>query len=149
MKEEMPTLKIGEREIPMYLSTAEILDIQEEIGCTVGELWDQVFGYQKDFENDNIDLQIVKGNHFDAEKVKKFAKLIKILGNAGLEEKGENPDLTEKWILRHLKPTWIITYVLAVAAIINHAMALEAKQGKDGPVDEILEEENRKKEQGN
>ena len=33
-----------------------------------------------------------------------MAKLIRILGNAGLEEAGEAPDLTDKKVLRAMKP---------------------------------------------
>lgn len=138
-------IKIGEREIPMMLSTAELIDIQEEIGCTVGQLRDEVFGVEINFETEEIKFGVVS----DTEKLKKFAKLIRIMGNAGLEEAGEEPDLTDKWILRHIKVPMIAPYVVAVSAVINEWMYTEISQKKkDGPVDEILEEENRKKEQG-
>lgn len=138
-------MKIGEREIPMMLSTAELIDIQEEIGCTVGQLRDEVFGVEINFETDEVKFGVVS----DKEKLKKFAKLIRIMGNAGLEEAGEEPNLTDKWILRHMKVPMIAPYVVAVSAVINEWMYTEVSQKKkDGPTDEILEEENRKKEQG-
>lgn len=138
-------MKIGEREIPMMLSTAELIDIKEEIGCTVGQLRDEVFGVEINFETDEVKFGVVS----DTEKLKKFAKLIRIMGNAGLEEAGEEPNLTDKWILRHMKVPMIAPYVVAVSAVINEWMYTEVSQKKkDGPVDEILEEENRKKEQG-
>ena len=138
-------IKIGEREIPMMLSTAELIDIQEQIGCTVGQLRDEVFGVELNFETEEVKFGVVS----DTEKLKKFAKLIRIMGNAGLEEAGEEPDLTDKWILRHIKVPMIAPYVVAVSAVINEWMYTEISQKKkDGPVDEILEEENRKKEQG-
>ena len=37
--------------------------------------------------------------------------MIKILGNAGLEEAGETPDLTEKAVLRAIKPNEIFLAV--------------------------------------
>jgi hypothetical protein len=83
----------------------------------------------------------------DGKKIRKFAKLIRILGNAGLEEAGKEPDLTDKWILRHMKPGMLMAYVVGVTAIINAAMQIEtAEEKQNAPVDEVLEEENRKKE---
>ena len=138
-------IKIGGREIPMALTTFELIAIQDEIGCTVGQLRDEVFGVEINFETEEVKFGVVS----DPEKLKKFAKLIRIMGNAGLEEAGEEPNLTDKWILRHMKVPMIAPYVVAVSAVINEWMYTEVSQKKkDGPVDEILEEENRKKEQG-
>ena len=141
---ESKTIKIGGREIPLSMTSYEMIAIQEEVGCTVGELWDKVFGMQKDIEKDETYFGIVS----DPEKIRRFGKLLKVLGNAGLEESGQAPDLTEKWILRKMKPGMIMIYVIAVAAVINDAMLMETREESDGPVDVILEEENRKKEPG-
>lgn len=136
-------IKIGERTVPVLLSTLEMAEIQEEIGCTVGQLRDEVFGLQVDLETDKVTFGIVE----DGKKIKKFATLIRILGNAGLEEAGQEPDLTDKWILRHMKPGMIMAYVVGITAVINESMRIETGEKKEGPVDEVLEEENRKKEQ--
>ena len=136
-------IKIGERTVPVLLSTLEMAEIQEEIGCTVGQLRDEVFGLQVDLETDKVTFGIVE----DGKKIRKFAKLIRILGNAGLEETGQAPDLTDKWILRNMKPGLLMAYVVGVTAIINAAMQIETGKKQEGPVDEVLEEENRKKEQ--
>jgi len=135
-------IKIGERTVPVLLSTLEMAEIQEEIGCTVGQLRDEVFGLQVDLETDKVTFGIVE----DGKKIKKFATLIRILGNAGLEEAGQEPDLTDKWILRHMKPGMIMAYVVGITAVINESMEIETGEKKEGPVDEVLEEENRKKE---
>jgi hypothetical protein len=75
---------------------------------------------------------------------------VRILGNAGLEEAGQEADLTDKWVLRNMKPAMILPYVIVVLSVINDAMLMEsAKEEKTGPVDEVLEEQNRKKEPGN
>lgn len=139
------TVKIGGREIPMLLSTYETIAIQEEIGCTVAQIRDDVFGLTQDLETGEWHFGIVK----DPKMQKKFGTLIRILGNAGLEENGQEPDLTDKWVLRNMKPAMVLPYVLTVTAIINDAMKMESTEEKTGPVDVILEEENRKKEQGN
>ena len=136
-------IRIGGREIPMTLTTFELIAIQEEIGCTIGQLQDQVFGLEKNLETDEYKFNLAE----DKERLKKFGKLIRILGNAGLEEAGQETDLTDKWILRHMKPVMIMAYVIVITAVINEAMKMESAQD-DGPVDEVLAEENRKKEPG-
>ena len=136
-------IKIGERTVPVLLSTLEMAEIQEEIGCTVGQLRDEVFGLQVDLETDKVTFGIVE----DGKKIRKFAKLIRIMGNAGLEEAGQEPDLTDKWIMRHMKPGLIMAYVVGITAVINEYMKVETGKKQEGPVDEVLEEENRKKEQ--
>ena len=138
-------IKIGDREIPMALTTYELIAIQEEIGCTVGQLRDEVFGIEHNLETDEYKFTVAN----DKEKLKKFGTLLRILGNAGLEEAGQEPDLTDKWILRNMKPGMIMAYVVVATAVINDAMKMETAQNQEsGPVDEVLEEENRKKEPG-
>ena len=137
-------IQIGKRESPLFLSVAEMVDIQEAIGCTVGQLRDEVLGIEQDFETDTVKFGMME----DAGKLRKFATLIRVLGNAGLEEKGQEPDLTDRWVLKHMRPGDILKYIQEMTLAINEAMKLEIKEKKDGPVDEILEEENRKKEQG-
>ena len=136
-------IKIGGREIPMTLTTFEMIAIQEEIGCTVGQLQDSVFGLEKNLETDEYSFQMVN----DKDRLRRFGALIRIMGNAGLEEAGKEPDLTDKWILRHIKPAMIMPYMIAITGVINEAMKMETAK-TEGPVDEVLEEENRKKEPG-
>ena len=84
-------INIGNRKIPMTLTTFEMIAIQEEIGCTVGQLREEVFGLEKNLETDEYTFSLVE----DKERLRKFGKLIRILGNAGLEEAGQEADLTE------------------------------------------------------
>ena len=143
------TIKIGGREIPLYCSTFEMIAIQEEIGCNLAQLRDEVFGLRQEVdENTNEEnwfFDIAK----DTKKQKKFGTLMRILGNAGLEEEGKDPDLTDKWILRHIKPGMILPYSLTVMAEINEAQKSEVAEAahneQTGPVDVMVEEENRKK----
>ena len=146
---KLPTIKIGGREIPLFYSTMELIFIQDEIGCTAFELNDAVFGIKKDEEDE--DSQVRFGVITDAEKTKKLGTLIRILGNAGLEEEGQEPDLTDKWILRHIKPGMIMVYVIALIAVLTEGNKIEStrKEEESGPVDEGLEEENAKKQPGN
>ena len=146
---KLPTIKIGGREIPLFYSTMELISIQDEIGCTAFQLNDAVFGIKKDDEDE--DSQVRFGVVTDAEKTKKLGTLIRILGNAGLEEAGKEPDLTDKWILRNIKPGMIMVYVIALIAVLTEGNKIEStrKEEEKGPVDEGLEEENAKKQPGN
>ena len=86
----MTEIKIGKRTIPLFYSTYEMIAIQREIGCTAYQLKEEVFGVRQDDEDDpmSIVFDVVK----DGVKTKKLGTLLRILGNAGLEEKGEEPE---------------------------------------------------------
>ena len=143
-------INLGGRKIPLLLTTLELIDIQEEIGCTVAQLRDEVFGLTEDDEPDENGKPVFRfGVVNDPKKIRKMGTLIRILGNAGLEEKGEEPDLTDKWVLRALPPGWIIPMAVILASVVQEAMKQEKTEEKQsGPVDVTIEEENRKKEQG-
>ena len=143
-------IQIGGRKIPLLLTVMELVDIQEEIGCTVAELRDEVFGITEDDEPDENGKPVFRfGVQNDPKKIKKMVTLIRILGNAGLEEAGEAPDLTDRWIMRAMKPSLIIPMAVILIAVINESMMQEKQEEKpSGPVDVTIEEETRKKEPG-
>ena len=145
----MKEIKIGKREIPLFYSTYEMLAIQEEIGCTAFQLREEVFGIRQEDEDDPMSIRMECVT--DPEKTKKLGTLIRILGNAGLEENGEKGDLTDKWILRNMKPALIMAYAVAAMAVIVEGNRIEAPEAEEqqGPVDEVLEEQNAKKQPGN
>ena len=144
----MTEIKIGGRMVPLLYTTFEMVSIQEEIGCTSFQLKDQVFGIRQEDEDDPTSIRIEVGT--DPEKTRKLAKLIRILGNAGLEEKGQEPDLTEKWIMRNMKPAMIVPYAVLAMREISEGNKMETpdREGEKGPVDEGLEEQQAKKQQG-
>lgn len=142
----MPGIKIGGREIPLLYTTYELVAIQEEIGCTGHQLRDEVFGIHLADEDDPN--SVVFDCVTDGKKTKKLGTLIRILGNAGLEEQGEEPNLTDKWVLRNMKPGLLLVYALGAFAVINEGNQMEAKQEETGPVDEGLEEQQAKKQPG-
>ena len=145
----MKEIKIGKREIPLFYSTYEMIEIQEEIGCTAFQLREEVFGIRQEDEDDPMSIRMECAT--DPEKTKKLGTLIRILGNAGLEENGEKGDLTDKWILRNMKPALIMAYAVAAMAVIVEGNKIEAPEAEEqqGPVDEVLEEQNAKKQPGN
>ena len=137
-------MKIGEREIPMMLSTAELIDIQEEIGCTVGQLRDEVVGVEINFETEEVKFGVVS----DPEKLKKFAKLIRIMGNAGLKNAGEEPDLTDEWLMDNMDPHALLAYQVAVIGFMSKETESQAaaEEKQDEARDVVLDEINAKKE---
>lgn len=141
----MKEIEIGGRKVPLMLSVQEMVDIQEDLGCTVGQLRDEVFGIEVDPETDKISVKVLT----EPRRMKKLGILIRILGNAGLEESGKEADLTDRWVLRHMVPALLSAYVADMLDVVNRAMILEVRNKEEGPVDEVLEEQNRKKEPGN
>ena len=145
----MDSIIIGGRKIPLFYSTLEMVEIEKSIGCTAFQLNEKVMGARKvgedDDENNEIRIDLIE----KPENKENLGKLIRILGNAGLEEDGQEPDLTDKWVLRHMKPGMIMIYAMAVMGIVNEGNSMEAKKEENGPVDELLEEEQGKKSQGN
>ncbi len=149
MENEPKILKIGGREIPLYYSTYETIQIQRDIGCTAFQLNEQVFGMEKIDEEEDASLENVKLTVVnDPDKMEKLGKLIRIIGNAGLEQNGQEPDLTDKWVLRNMKPAMLMLYAVVMMAVITEGNIMEARDEKKGPVDEVLQEENAKKQQG-
>ena len=143
----MLEIKIGGRLIPLNYTTYELIAIQKDIGCTAFELKDKVFGIRQADEDDPKSL--VFDCATDPEKMQKLGVLIRILGNAGLEESGKEPDLTDKWVLRNIKPNMIVPYAIAVLTEIVGGNSTENTDEKENvPVDEGLEEQNEKKSPG-
>lgn len=147
----MDSIIIGGRTIPLFYSTLEMVEIEKSIGCTAFQLTEKIMGARRiggdDEESENFDVQI---DLIDKpENKENLGRLIRILGNAGLEEAGQEPDLTDRWVLRHMKPGMIMIYAMAVMTVINEGNQMEAKKEDNGPVDVLLEEEQGKKSPGN
>ena len=143
----MTEIKIGGRVLPLSYTAFEMIEIQKQIGCTAFQLKDEVFGIRQEDEDDpqSIRIDVIK----DPERLEKMGKLISILANAGLEENGQEPDVTYKWVLRNMKPSLILSYAIATMSEIANGNMMEAKAEENGPVDEGLEEERAKKQPGN
>lgn len=138
----MVTITLKGREIPLLYTTWEMKQVQEELG-PISTAIKKVLGRNPEDEND---MSLYAG----AEHLAAAATLIRILGNAGLEEKGQEPDLTEKWIMRNMKPAMIVPYAVLAMREISEGNKMETpdREGEKGPVDEGLEEQQAKKQQG-
>lgn len=138
----MATITLRGREIPLLYTVYEMKEIQEEI-APLGELQYIIVGRNKDDENDTS--RYGGPEHLDA-----IAKLIRVLGNAGLEEAGEDPDLTDKKILRALRPGDLVDAVNACMAAMNEGMRSEIpEKEEEGPVDVTLENMKKKEQKAN
>ena len=135
----MVTINLKGREIPLLYTTWEMKQIQEEI-APLDKALKLVLGKNPEDESD-------MSPYGGAEHRKHAATLIKILGNSGLEENGEAPDLTEKMILKALKPGQMMETIGACINAMAEGMASEIpEKKKEGPVDVVLEEIEKKKE---
>ena len=136
----MVTIELKGREIPLLYTTWEMKEIQESI-APIQDAIKLICGKDPDAEEEKEGKIYGGDRHLDA-----VAKAVKILGNAGLEENGEAADLTEKKILRAMKPTQIPEVVNKIMDAMAEGMRSERPEKEDeGPVDVTLEEINRKK----
>lgn len=135
----METITLKGREIPLLYTTWEMKLIQEEV-APISEAIQKLIGRNKD---DETDTSLYGG----AEQLEAIGKVVRIMGNSGLEEAGQEPDLTDKWVLRAIKPKDMMDVVNAIMNAFTDGMASEIPEPvKDGPVDVTLEEMKKKKE---
>lgn len=135
----MAEIKLRGRTIPLIYTVCEMKQAQDEI-CRMEKLQYLLFGQNDEGKYD----EKIYGSpeHLDA-----LAKLIRIMGNAGLEEAGEKPDLTDKQIMRAIRPAELLGAIQACSAALAEGMASEYKEEEpEGPVDVTLEDMKKKKE---
>ena len=138
----MVTITLKGRKIPLLYTTYEMKMIQEEI-APISKAVSIVTGRNPDDEKDQS--RYASAEHLDA-----LAKLVRILGNAGLEEAGDTPDLTDKWILRAMRPSKIPQTVNACMDAMAEGMKSEIPEKEtDEPVDVTLEEMKKKERREN
>ena len=137
----MAHITLKGRKIPLIFTMMEMKAMQEEI-CSLDDLQYVLFGRNRDDEND-------MSGYCSAEHLGALAKALRIMGNAGLEEAGETPDLTDKIIMRSLQPRMIGEACTACMAAIGEGMASEIPPKEaEGPVDVGLQEIEEKKKEG-
>ena len=122
----MASITLKGREIPLLYTVWEMKQVQEEI-CPLGDLQYIMFGRNKDDEND-------RSKYAGPEHLNALAKLIRILGNAGLEEAEKEADLTDKKVLRSLRPMELTDAINACVAAMSEGMESEIPdEKKEGP----------------
>lgn len=133
----MAKITLKGREIPLLYTTYELKALQEEI-APFSRMVNIILGRNPDDTTDTSAFG-------SAEHIEAVAKLIRILGNAGLEEAGEAADLTDKKVMRAIKPMDLMEKISACMDAINEGMVSEIPEKEDeGPVDVTLEEMKKK-----
>lgn len=120
------TVEIGGRVIPLKYTMPELADMEEAIG-TMDQFRDLILTGRKRLRN--------------------MATAIRIMGNAGLIEKGEKGDLTDEWVLDNMDTGKVKTYQIQILAAFTGGWKMETEEEKEH--DLVLEEIERKKEPGN
>ena len=129
----MITITLKGRTIPLLYTTWELKTIQEEIG-PISLALKKVLGRNPEDDDD-------RSLYMGAEHLRSAAALIRILGNAGLEEAGMDADLTDKKIMRGMKPNDMIEAINRCMDAMAEGMASEIPEKEEtGPVDVTLEE---------
>ena len=137
----MASITLKGKQIQLLYTTWEMKAIQEEI-APISRALSLVLGKNPEDKTDT-------SRYGSAEHLAAVAKMIRILGNAGLEEAGEAADLTDKKILRALKPVELPEAVNACMDAMTEGMQSEIpEKEEEGPVDVVLEEMKKKKEPG-
>ena len=119
-------VQIGERKIPLRFTMKQFAEIEEEIGY-LGE----------------VRKLILNGKN----RIRNLVSVIRILGNAGLKNGGEEPDLTDEWLNENMDPHALMAYQLAVIACLSRDSESEAakEENEHKERDLVLEEINEKK----
>ena len=129
----MAKITLKGREIPLLYTVWEMKQIQEQFGSLT-----------------EFDYKLLGKNREDPEDTSRFggpeqldavAGAIRILGNAGLEDEGKDGDLTDKWILRALRPANLVDAVKTIMQALQEGNRSEIPEKEQtGPVDVTLEE---------
>lgn len=72
---------------------------------------------------------------------------IAALGNGALQYRGKEPDISEKWVCRHVAPGELAELDKAVAEAFSEGWRMEAESG-ERPQDVVLEEMEAQKKTG-
>ena len=123
---ERVIVKIGDRKIPLRFRMREFKQIEEEIGPFM-----------------EVRNMIIKGKN----RIRNTIGVIRIMGNGGLKEEGQEPDLTDEWLEENMDPFSLTTYQVAVVTCLANENASEAAKEKNENKerDLVLEEIEEKK----
>lgn len=112
------SVNIGGRDIPLRYTMRVQLQIEEELGMDFSEINDRIKGKKN--------TRMVIG-------------LIRLMGNAGLKQAGQDPDLTDDWLIDHIKPGYTTSYRIAVMGAVTAGWFMESDQGEKEQDDVLAE----------
>lgn len=112
------SVNIGGRDIPLRYTMRVQLQIEEELGIDFSEINDKIKGKKN--------TRMVIG-------------LIRLMGNAGLKQAGQEPDLTDDWLIDHIKPGYTTSYRIAVMGAVSAGWFMESDQDEKEQDDVLAE----------
>lgn len=112
------SVNIGGRDIPLRYTMRVQLEIEEQLGMDFSEINDKLKGKK----NTRIVIS-----------------LIRLMGNAGLKNAGQAADLTDDWLIDHIKPGFTTTYRIAAMAAVTAGWFMESDQDEKEQDDVLAE----------
>ena len=112
---------IGERTVPLRLTTPGIIQIEEDLDMDIEELRETM-------------------NNLKKKNTRLMIKTLRILGNEGLRLKGEAPDLTDEELMDKIPAHNILLYRVGVLAAIAKGMFMETDDSEEEKQDVVLNE---------
>jgi len=112
------TVEIGGRSIPLRYTMPVQLQVEEELGIDFSEITEKL----KAKKNTRLVIS-----------------LIRMMGNAGLKHAGKDPDLTDEWLIDHIKPGYTTSYRVAVMGAVTAGWFMETDQGEQEQDDVLAE----------
>lgn len=131
----MTEISIGGRNIPLVFNYDAWAEMEETV-CKLANL-DEVL---------NSDNRAKEPAEKTNDSKARFARLLAVLGNQGLEMDGKERDLTEKWVRKNIRPAQYVELKMAVIREIDDGMRMETEtKDPNAPRDLVLEEIDKKK----
>lgn len=120
------TVKIGEREIPLRFRMNQFIEIEEEVG-NLGDIRELLLEGKK--------------------RARNIVTVLRIMGNAGLKNAGEKPDLTDEWLTENMDPHMLAVYQVAAIRCFSKENESEAakEETEEKERDLVMEEIEAKK----
>lgn len=126
----MVTIKIGGRKIPLLFNLRSWMQMEKEI-CVLARV-DEILRYKAEERTCNNLSEIVS--------------LTRIFGNEGLKQNGQEPELTDEWLIEHIRPNQVAAIRIALMGVMGEGFASEQlKRDENAERDLVLEEINKKK----
>jgi hypothetical protein len=120
------TVTVGGREIRLVYDLRAQITIDSEIGMDWDELRDCINRLKK------------------AKNTKIVVQCIRILGNRGLQKDGEQPDLTDDWLMDHISLKDMLAYKIAILGVLTAGWYMETDDSQEREIDLGLAELRKK-----
>lgn len=126
----MVSIKIAGREIPLLFNLRSWMQMEEEV-CVLARV-DDILKYNSEERT--------------CRNLSEIVSLVRIFGNEGLRKSGQEADLTDDWLIEHIRPAQMVNIRIALMGVMGEGFASEQLKKDEGAErDLVLEEINQKK----